>query len=148
MLNMPKIIYTKNWAILGKIEGGVDFFARSWGTYFFRKSAKNQVLFGQKVTNFLPLFFKNPINKNHQFTYHDQILGQLEHYWVQNWYFWAFLPLFFHIFPFIINRRNECRASYQIIHLITFTVITFEPLNQFSKCWSFWKEQIKGYQIV
>jgi len=27
MLNMPKIIYTKNWAILLKIEGGVDFFA-------------------------------------------------------------------------------------------------------------------------
>ena len=60
LLNMPKIIYTKNWTILGKIEGGVDFFARSWGINFFfcrvgKKrgfSPKNRQIFGEIFQKF------------------------------------------------------------------------------------------------
>ena len=140
-------MYTKIWTNRPSRSWVQNRFVRSRGTFFLGKSVKKKVLFSQNSTQYLTIdFFKNPINQNHQFTYSDQILGKFEHYWVQNVHFWAFFALFFLIFPFIINRRNECLASWQIIHLITFTVITFEPLlNQFSKCQAFWKDQIKGY---
>ena len=57
MLNMPNIIYTKNWVILGKIEGGVDFFAQTWGTRFFWKIGKKTGPFRPQSTQFFTIDF-------------------------------------------------------------------------------------------
>ena len=82
MLHMPKIIYTKNWAILLKIEGGVDFFAGSWVIIFFLPNQQKNDVFRPKNGQFLTIFGENFRNhRNHLNTLYDQFLGQLKHFW-------------------------------------------------------------------
>ena len=103
LLNIPKIIYTKNWTISGKIEGGVDFFARSWGiNFFFAESAKKGV-FHLKIGKFLAKFSKNfQFNKKCLITLCDKILGQMGHFLA---FFGWKCPFLGHFLPYSANTK-------------------------------------------
>ena len=84
------------------------------------------------------------IDKNHLNTSYVKILGHLGLFFGK---IWPFLVIFWPILAYNYIGENAGRASYCVKLRLAFTAISSEPLNRFSKCWPFQKEEIKGYQI-
>ena len=134
-ITITRNIYTKNGPIGPILKKKIEISSK---VDFLPKKSVFQPKIGQFLTKFAQIL---QMNKNHLNTSYVKIVGHMGH-------FLAFLVIFCHFLaPFgLYNYIGERPA--EPLPPLAFTAISSEPLNKFSKCWAFWKEQIKGYQIV